>query len=71
MCVAIPGKVVAIDKTKATVEFNGNLIEANAGLVCIGIGDFVLVHAGCILQVLSPEDGASLADLFREIEEFQ
>lgn len=69
MCVAIPGKVVAINGTKATVDFSGNTVEAQSGLVTVKIGDYVLVHAGCILQVLSDEEGDMLADLFKELEE--
>ena len=69
MCVAMPGKVISIKGTIATVDFSGNTIEAQAGLVSIKIGDYVLVHAGCILQVLSQDEGDSLVDLFREIEE--
>lgn len=68
MCVAMPGKVVAVHETKATVDFNGNTVEAQAGLVSIKPGDYVLVHAGCILQVLSQEDSDMLTELFEEIE---
>jgi len=68
MCVAMPGKVIAINGTRATVDFSGNRIEANCSLVSAQIGDYVLVHAGCILQVLSEEEGGSLSDLFNEID---
>lgn len=68
MCVAMPGRVVSVDGTKAEVDFSGNLVRAEAGLVKIKPGDYVLVHAGCILQVLSEEEGNSLAELFEEIE---
>lgn len=71
MCVAMPGKVIGINETRATVDFNGNTIEAQAGLVNVKMGDYVLVHAGCILQVLSKDEGDSLAELFREIEEMK
>ena len=67
MCVAMPGKVIAIQGTRATVDFSGNTVEANAGLVNVRIGEYVLVHAGCILQVLSKEEGDTLTDLFCEI----
>ena len=69
MCVALPGKVLAVNGTSATVDFSGNTVEAQAGLVSVKPGDYVLVHAGCILQVLSEEEGDMLADLFKEIEE--
>ncbi len=67
MCVAMPGKVIAINGIKAIVDFYGNTVEANAGLVSAKTGDYVLVHAGCILQVLSKEEGDTLTDLFCEI----
>ncbi|MHB1484281.1 MAG: HypC/HybG/HupF family hydrogenase formation chaperone [Saccharofermentanales bacterium] len=69
MCIAMPGIVIAVNGRNATVDFNGNTIEANAGLVCVKKGDPVLVHAGCILQVLSKEESDSLEELFREIGE--
>ncbi len=68
MCVAMPGRVVKVDGTKAEVDFSGNLVRAEAGLVKIKPGDYVLVHAGCILQVMSEEDSNNLMDLFKEIE---
>lgn len=69
MCVAMPGKIISIKGIKATVDFDGNEIEAQAGLVSVKIGDYVLVHAGCILQVLQKEEGDSLKQLFKEIDE--
>ena len=68
MCVAMPGEVVEINGTKATVSFDGNLIEVEAGLVKVKIGDFVLVHAGCVIQVISEFDKEMLLDLISEIE---
>ncbi len=68
MCVAMPGKVITVDGTKAEVDFSGNILRAEAGLVKIKPGDYVLVHAGCIIQVISEEEGKNLADLFEEIE---
>lgn len=68
MCVAMPGTVISVDGTKAVVDFSGNRIEAQSGLVCVKPGDSVLVHAGCILQVLPKEEADSLADLFAELK---
>ncbi len=68
MCVAMPGKVLSVNGSKAVVDFSGNQIHAEAGLVRIKPGDSVLVHAGCILQVMSDEEADSLADLFKELE---
>ncbi len=68
MCVAMPGRVISIEGTKAVVDFSGNTVEAQAGLVRIKPGDYVLVHAGCILQVLSQEESDMLTELFEELE---
>ncbi|MBE6831895.1 MULTISPECIES: HypC/HybG/HupF family hydrogenase formation chaperone [Eubacteriales] len=69
MCVALPGRVVKVNGRKATVDFSGNTLEAEAGLVKIKPGDSVLVHAGCILQVLTEQDRDALEELLKEMEE--
>ena len=69
MCVALPGRVLETDGSIAVVDFQGNRVRAEAGLVTVKPGDSVLVHAGCILQVLSEEEGKQLTALFEELEE--
>lgn len=69
MCVALPGRVTKLEGTKATVDFSGNTVVAEAGLVNVKIGDRVLVHAGCIIQTMSDEDADELEQLFSEIED--
>jgi hydrogenase expression/formation protein HypC len=68
MCVAVPGRVISVKGSKAIVDFAGNRIEAEAGLVKVRPGDPVLVHAGCILQVLQEEESDILKDLYEELE---
>ena len=68
MCVAVPGKIVGLEQTTAAVDFSGTLIYAQVGLVPVKIGDYVLVHAGCIIQVLSETEMDSLLDIISEIE---
>ena len=66
MCVALPGRVVSVEGTTAAVDFQGNTVRTEAGLVRVKPGDQVLVHAGCILQVLSETEGRQLRELFEE-----
>lgn len=68
MCVAVPGKVIKIDGSIAEVDFQGNIVRAQAGLVSVKPGDRVLVHAGCILQKMTEQDSKMLEDLFAEVE---
>lgn len=70
MCVALPGKVVEVGEKDAVVDFNGNQVTARLGLVEINVGDYVLVHAGCILQKVSPSDAMSLTELMKDVGGF-
>ena len=63
MCVALPGKVIEIKGRDAVVDFNGNQVTARAGLVDVKVGDYVLVHAGCIIQKVSKQDMEDLENL--------
>ena len=69
MCVALPGKVIKMDGTKATVDFSGNQVLAEAGLVNVKVGDKVLVHAGCIIQTMDEDTANELEEMFRDIED--
>ncbi len=69
MCVAIPGRITELNGTKATVDFCGNKVIAEAGLVDVKIGDRVLVHAGCIIQTMDEKTAGEIEELFMEIED--
>lgn len=69
MCVAIPGRVTEIDGTTAKVDFNGNLVNVNIGLVEPSVGQYVLVHAGCAIEVMEQEQAQEIIDLFADLEE--
>lgn len=63
MCVALPGTVTKVSGNTAEVDFSGNKISAAAGLLDVKVGDRVLVHAGCILQVVSKSEAEELEEL--------
>lgn len=70
MCVSMPGTVL-------TVEGPGALIEtAGAGRWCNAMlypglepGDRVLVHAGLVIELLSPERALEIEQAFAEFAE--
>jgi hydrogenase expression/formation protein HypC len=71
---AIPGKIVEIDKKKqsATVDYgSGTKRKANVSLVDIKIGDYVLVHAGFAIQILDEKEAQETLALFREMLSLQ
>lgn len=68
MCVALPGKVLSVEDGLAKVDFSGNVVTAHAGLVDVKPGDFALVHAGLVIQVMDESEALDLEELFREVE---
>lgn len=69
MCVAAPGKITELNNNIATVDYNGNKVTANAGVVNVSVGDYVLVHAGLIIQKISESEATQMTDLFGMLEE--
>lgn len=69
MCVAIPGKVIALEDGQATVDFSGNQVQAFVGLVNTQVGDYVLVHAGCVIQTMKQQEAEEIIELMGGMEE--
>ena len=70
MCLAIPGKIIDIDKNKehAVVDYgDGTKRKANVTLIEAKVGDYVLVHAGFAIEVLNKKEAEETLDLFREM----
>jgi hydrogenase expression/formation protein HypC len=72
MCLAVPGKILSIDENQiANVDFGGVERPVNVSLVEVDVGDYVIVHAGYAIQVLSEEDALQSLDIFRQMLEEQ
>ncbi|MBQ7605739.1 MAG: HypC/HybG/HupF family hydrogenase formation chaperone [Firmicutes bacterium] len=69
MCVAIPGRVLSINGTRAQVDFKGNVVSVNIGIVDPKVDDYVLVHAGCAIEVMNKARADELIQLFEELDE--
>jgi hydrogenase expression/formation protein HypC len=68
MCIAVPGRISSIDEHDvAIVDFGGTTRAAMIDLVPdVAVGDYVLVHAGFVINKLSEEDALETLQLFRE-----
>jgi hydrogenase expression/formation protein HypC len=69
MCLAIPGKVVAIDEAAdmATVSVGNVKKDVSTALVeDVGLGDYLLIHVGYALNKISEEEAANTLKLFEE-----
>lgn len=69
MCVAVPGRITEINGDIAKVNIMDNITEANIRLVSANIGDYVLIHAGCVLEVLKKDVAEEILWMFSELEE--
>lgn len=70
MCLAVPGKIIALEENRAEVELSGNVLEADVSLVDEpALGDWVLVHAGFAIEKLDEEEARKTLDLFAEMGE--
>lgn len=69
MCVAAPGRIIEIDGNTAKIDYSSNITTVNKGIVDCKVGDWVLVHAGLIIQVLLENEAEYMVELFNELEE--
>jgi hydrogenase expression/formation protein HypC len=69
MCVAVPGKITEINGDLAKVNIMNNITEVNIKLVSAKIGDYVLIHAGCVLEVMKKDVAEEILWMFQELEE--
>lgn len=71
MCLAIPSKVISINKetNMATLDTLGVQREASLDLMQdnVAIGDFVLLHVGYIMGKIDEEDAAESLKLYAEM----
>jgi len=70
MCLAIPGKIIEIDKNKehGIVDYGeGTKRKVNISLVEVTVGDYVLVHAGFAIETLDEKEAMETLNLFREM----
>lgn len=69
MCVAVPGKVIEINGDMAKVDIMNNICEVNIRLANVKLDDYVLIHAGCVIDVLKKDAAEEILWMFNELEE--
>ncbi len=67
MCLAIPAKIIKINKRTAVAETLGVKKEIDISLVpAVRTGNFVLIHAGFAIQIIEKEDAVSIQNYWKE-----
>lgn len=69
MCVAAPGRIIEINGNTAKIDYSSNITTVKKGIVDCKVGDWVLVHAGLIIQALPENEAEYMVDLFKDLEE--
>jgi hydrogenase expression/formation protein HypC len=69
MCLGVPGRVLAVDGLRATVDFFGLRREVRLELVDepVSPGDYVLNHVGFAIRRIPPEEVGETLALFEEL----
>ena len=68
MCLAIPGEVVKITGDNAEIDFSGARRTVSLRLTPEAqVGDFVLVHAGCAIQIIPADEARETLKLWDEV----
>ena len=68
MCVAIPGRLISIDGNTGIASFGGTEMKVNLTMVDAEVGQYVLVHAGCAIEVMAEDKAEELLSLFGELD---
>jgi len=69
MCVAVPGKIIEINGDFAKVNIMNNITQVNIKLVSTKVGDYVLVHAGVVIEVMKKDMAEEIILMFSELQE--
>lgn len=68
MCLAVPGEIIKIEGTKGEVSFSGAIRNVDFSLISgAKLGDYVLVHAGCAIQIVPSDEARETIELFEEV----
>jgi len=64
-------EVLEIDEPARTgkVLYSGNEMDVNLTLVSPKVGDYVLVHAGCAIEIMQKEPAEEMLDILKILEE--
>jgi len=71
VCLSIPSKVVSIDKDRCTAIVDTIGVQREVGIDFIEkevkVGDFVLIHIGFAMNIISQEDALESIKVYQEI----
>jgi hydrogenase expression/formation protein HypC len=68
MCLSIPARIISIDGTMAEVNAGGAIFKAGLHIIeNAKVGDYILLHAGFAIQIISAKDAAETLRILEEM----
>ena len=72
MCLAIPARIVELERDNAVVDAMGNQWKAKTSLLPEAkVGDLVLLHAGFAISLVDEEEAKRTWDMIEQIQQFE
>ena len=72
MCLAIPARIIELNKDNAVVDAMGNRWQAKTTLLPEAkLGDLVLIHAGFAISLVDEEEAKKTWELLAQIANFE
>jgi len=74
MCIGFPGKIISIDENNyAVIDIGGTRREACLDIIDdeVGIGDYVICHAGYAIHKVDEDLAREKLDLLKELLEHE
>lgn len=73
MCLAIPGKIISIDRSEpelamARVDFSGILKNICIQWVDVTEGDYILAHAGMAISVVNAQEAEETLEDLKKLQ---
>ncbi|MEF2144895.1 MAG: HypC/HybG/HupF family hydrogenase formation chaperone [Desulfovibrionaceae bacterium] len=71
MCLAVPAEIIEIENGVATCRVGEGTATVQASLLVmdedVGLGDFVIIHAGFAIRKLDPKEAEESLKILREL----
>ena len=69
MCLAMPRRVLRVERERVEIDWDGGPLWAStSGFLDLAVGDYVLVHAGQVLDRISADEAEQILALYASLE---
>jgi len=66
MCLAVPGKIVEINRKKAKIDYGSEIRRADCSLMDCKVGEYVIVSNGMIIDKIDEKEALESIKMYTE-----